>query len=176
VVFDPVTPRNMNPRPLRPSLSGVRSLTIGTPLLVPAAFVAVAIALMGHTARGKEALVSASDCASVPICASTVCLTCSGNFGLTGIMNAVRVEQSATTLPGGRILLAGGDVGTTTSSTAEIYDPVVGVFLPNISLVPPPPGGTMTTQRFFHTATLLLNGKVLITGGEPPRSSKKARP
>ena len=72
-------------------------------------------------------------------------------------MLAVRGEHSATTLQDGRILLAGGDVGTTTSSTAEIYDPSTGSFTS---------AGRLNHARSGHLAFLLPdNNQVLIVGG-----------
>jgi hypothetical protein len=71
--------------------------------------------------------------------------------------------QTATLLPNGRVLLAGGFVddewdclGSGSDNEAELYDSVTGVFSGT---------GNMTAFRGGHTATLLANGKVLITGG-----------
>ena len=68
-----------------------------------------------------------------------------------------RFSLTATLLPNGTILLAGGrdDRGMPLAS-AEIYDPITGSFAD---------AGAMTTTRFQHTATLLPNGKVLFVGG-----------
>src|SRR5262249_31767593 len=57
--------------------------------------------------------------------------------------------STATLLPDGRVLIAGG-------SKSEIYDPATESFTPT--------GNMITNQRGF-TATLLTTGKVLITGG-----------
>ncbi len=81
-----------------------------------------------------------------------------GNNGFlaTGSMPMARYEHSATLLPNGTILVAGGYNGTALSE-AELYDPSSGVFTGT---------GTLTHPRDAHTATLLPNGQVLITGGE----------
>jgi hypothetical protein len=71
-------------------------------------------------------------------------------------MNDARTGQTATLLPNGKVLVAGGGNGTTILSTAELYDPTTGVFSPT---------GTMTTPRLFATATLVGDGRVLIAGG-----------
>ncbi len=41
-------------------------------------------------------------------------------------------------------------------SSAEVFDPVAGIFSATVS---------MTAGRAWHTGTLLQNGDVLITGG-----------
>ncbi|MEO8036712.1 MAG: kelch repeat-containing protein, partial [Acidobacteriota bacterium] len=79
------------------------------------------------------------------------------SFSATGTMTTARVNHTATLLPNGKVLIAGGGSGAGASlNTAELYDPATGTFALT---------GTMTGQRSFHTATLLLNGKVLIAGG-----------
>jgi uncharacterized protein (TIGR03437 family) len=86
-----------------------------------------------------------------------------GTFSPGGSMNASRSGHTATLLPDGKVLLAGGDSafgngadGDTAQSSAEVYDPETGTFTPT---------GSMTAAREGHTATLLNNGKVLIAGG-----------
>ena len=80
-----------------------------------------------------------------------------GNFAITGNMNAARDAHTATMLPDGTALIAGGQVnGGQTVSMAELYDPAIGGFTP---------AGSMITGRCCHTATLLNSGQVLIAGG-----------
>jgi Galactose oxidase, central domain/Kelch motif len=71
--------------------------------------------------------------------------------------------HTATLLPNGKVLLAGGfgnsvwDYGDSASSNgANLYDSGTGEFSGT---------GNMTASRGGHTATLLANGKVLIAGG-----------
>jgi hypothetical protein len=81
-----------------------------------------------------------------------------GNFAATGNMTDARWEHTATLLPDGSVLVAGG--GPAAYQSAELYDPARGTF----SSI-----GNMLAPRFGHTATLLKDGKVLIAGG--PQSS-----
>lgn len=83
----------------------------------------------------------------------------SGKFSPTASMAVPRSGNTATLLPNGRVLVAGGWDGQgilPDLSSAEQYDPATGTFTPS---------GAMATVRAFHTATLLKNGRVLITGG-----------
>lgn len=84
-------------------------------------------------------------------------------FRPTGTMAAGRSAPTATLLPSGKVLVAGGDGCFFTQyyqdcplSSAEVYDPATGAFTST---------GNMALSRVFHTATLLPNGNVLITGG-----------
>jgi hypothetical protein len=76
-------------------------------------------------------------------------------------MNAIRGNATATLLPGGRVLVAGGfeDDGSTPEPSymsTELYDPPSDTWLTNVD---------MTTPRGQHTATMLPNGNVLMAGG-----------
>jgi hypothetical protein len=76
-----------------------------------------------------------------------------GSFSVTGSMAEARSLHTATLLPSGNVLVAGGGVE---NSTAELYDPATGSF----SIT-----GGMEIGRSGHTATLLPNGSVLVAGG-----------
>ena len=81
-------------------------------------------------------------------------------FTPTGSMSTQREGQTATLLPDGTVLLAGGirNFGfRETLRSAEIYDPASGTFKPT---------GDMAHHRQGHTATLLRDGRVLIAGGQ----------
>ncbi len=71
-------------------------------------------------------------------------------------MSTSRRRFTATLLPNGKVLVAGGYGGSGVTSTAELYDPKSGLFALT---------GTMNAARANHTATLLRDGKVLIAGG-----------
>jgi N-acetylneuraminic acid mutarotase len=76
-------------------------------------------------------------------------------FSSTRSMSAPRVGHTATLLPGGKVLIAGGYNGDYLAD-AEVYDPAIGSFAP---------AGRMTMSRSEHVAVLLNNGKVLLVGG-----------
>ena len=83
-----------------------------------------------------------------------------GTFTPTGSMAVPRQFHTASLLPDGKVLIAGGisfgNGPTSTWSSAEIYDPSTGTSTST---------GDMTSPRARHTATLLPNGQVLIVGG-----------
>jgi hypothetical protein len=89
---------------------------------------------------------------------STLTAQTAGAFAPTGDMNTGRILHTATLLADGRVLIAGGVIGSYPSitATAELYDPRTGMFTAT---------GEMTTARRSHTATLLPDGRVLIAGG-----------
>jgi Galactose oxidase, central domain/Kelch motif len=82
-------------------------------------------------------------------------------------MNTSRLSATATLLPSGQVLIAGGETPTIglgfaviVLASVDLYDPVTNSFAPAASLP------TMNTSRQSAAATLLNNGKVLIAGGE----------
>lgn len=87
-----------------------------------------------------------------------------GGFVKTSPMSMPRIGHTATLLPNGKVLIAGGDRNTTTdfsqshdlTNSVELFDPSSGTWKST---------GSMNVPRVFHTATLLRNGKVLIAGG-----------
>lgn len=79
----------------------------------------------------------------------------------TGNLNIARSNHTATLLPNGKVLVAGGYSGkfnrwTSLTNSSELYDPASGTWSVTGELIRP---------RVFHTATLLQNDKVLVTGG-----------
>jgi hypothetical protein len=80
-----------------------------------------------------------------------------GTVSATGSMTAARKYHSATLLPNGMVLIAGGeDSSRDPLASAELYDPGTGAFSAT---------GSMTVAREYHTATLLTDGMVLVAGG-----------
>jgi hypothetical protein len=75
-------------------------------------------------------------------------------------MITTRHSHTATLLPDGKVLIAGGyGEGTTTLATAEVFDPARNSFAP---------AGSLLAARAGHIAVLLENGKVLVAGGLGP--------
>ena len=66
------------------------------------------------------------------------------------------LRTTATLLPNGKVLVAGGCSDDGTLASAELYDPASGTWTAT---------GSLATARNLHTATLLPNGKVLVAGG-----------
>ena len=71
-------------------------------------------------------------------------------------MAEARYFATATLLPDGTVLVAGGASHSGTLASAELYDPGSGSWTAT---------GSMITPRLFHTATLLPDGRVLVAGG-----------
>src|SRR5208282_2453080 len=83
----------------------------------------------------------------VPISVNTFAAT-------TPTMNGARDDATATLLPNGKVLIAGGYPSL---STTDLYDPLANTFVVSTP--------SMNTGRYQATAVLLPNGKVLIAGG-----------
>jgi hypothetical protein len=66
-------------------------------------------------------------------------------------------DHTATLLPDGRVLIAGGDEGRGAVILAQLYDPKTDSFSST---------GSMTAARRGHTATALPDGRVLVAGGQ----------
>ncbi len=87
-----------------------------------------------------------------------------GTFSLSGAkMKTPRANHTATLLPNGKVLIAGGMNAMiprirwgSCTNLAELYDPATGTFSS---------AGAMAVVHCGHNAALLPNGKVLIVGG-----------
>jgi N-acetylneuraminic acid mutarotase len=81
----------------------------------------------------------------------------SGTWTLTGSLDTARYLHTATLLPNGMVLVAGGlDSNLNALDSAELYDPASGAWTLT---------GSLNTARVAPTATLLPNGMVLVAGG-----------
>ncbi len=87
------------------------------------------------------------------VSAETVAL----GWSYTGSLNTPRERHTATLLPDGKVLVAGGSSGAESLDSAELYDPATGKW--NAT-------GRLNGPRDAHTAMLLEDGKVLILGGQ----------
>ena len=75
-----------------------------------------------------------------------------GSWSSTGLLGTEHSSHTATLLPTGQVLVAGGQGG----GSAELYDPATGRWAAT---------GSMGTALSSHTATLLPSGQVLVAGG-----------
>ena len=81
-----------------------------------------------------------------------------GKWSSTAARRAARMAMTATLLPTGNVLIAGGQTAANDAlGSAELYNPTAKTF----SLT-----GKLITPRSGHTANLLSNGLVLMAGGE----------
>src|SRR6266478_4158880 len=84
----------------------------------------------------------------------------------TGRPNTARYNHTATLLPNGMALVAGGfDNNNAASASAELYDPASRTWTAT---------GSLNSARALHTATLLQNGMVLVAGGFDNNSNDSA--
>jgi hypothetical protein len=82
-----------------------------------------------------------------------------GTWTSTGSLTTGRDSHTATLLPSGKILVAGGrNERVTAISSAELYDPATGIWTAT---------GSLNQARSGHTAILLLSGQVLVASGHP---------
>jgi hypothetical protein len=85
-----------------------------------------------------------------------------GTWTQVGTLPTPRSNASVAVLPNGLVLVAGGVIGATALTSAELDDPATGIFTVT---------GSLATARQRATATMLANGKVLIAGGTNTRRS-----
>jgi hypothetical protein len=97
----------------------------------------------------------------VPLASAEIYDSASGRFHrTTGDMAAPRDRPTATLLPDGTVLIAGGQNGADGTTVAEVFDPVTERFHPLTSL--------LTLPRMAHSDVTLPDGRVLLAGGWCP--------
>jgi hypothetical protein len=77
-------------------------------------------------------------------------------FRAAAPMRTARASHTATLLPDGRVLVAGGTASSGGTATSEIYDPATNRWTP---------GPDMTAPRVSHIAVALRDGRVFVMGG-----------
>ena len=79
-----------------------------------------------------------------------------GTWSAVASLGTVRQGHTATLLPDGRVLVAGGSGTSGRLNSAEVYDPALGTWSGT---------GSLGAARGEHSATLLPDGQVLVAGG-----------
>src|SRR4030095_13503805 len=114
---------------------------------------------MMNTASGILSLIILATTSLTPSCSYGNASNAPNAGSVTSIrsMSLTRAAHTATLLPDGKVLVAGGFAGDENSlASAEVFDPVQATFAATAK---------MNVSRAGHSATLLPNGKVLIAGG-----------
>ena len=106
--------------------------------------------------NGKVLVAGGQDSSGSPFASAELYDPASGSWSATGSLNTARYFHTATLLPNGMVLVAGGVHRWHFFASAELYDPASGTWTAT---------GSLNTARYFHTATLLPNGMVLVAGG-----------
>lgn len=79
-----------------------------------------------------------------------------GQWAEVGAMSRPRQGHTSTLLPDGRVLIAGGMVGSVATTETELFDPRTNLFAP---------GPPMAVARSSHVAVPLGDGRTLVAGG-----------
>src|SRR5438309_9733664 len=77
------------------------------------------------------------------------------NFVITGSLATARNGHTATLLPNGKVLVAGGQNGNSILTSAELYDPASGTWSAT---------GSLTTARSVHRRALCHKGQGIVVG------------
>src|SRR5947207_1852873 len=92
------------------------------------------------------------------------------SWTLTGPLHATRFSPSASFLPNGRVLLAGGrDISVfpeVQNASSEVYDPLTNKWSTT---------STLGEARNDGSASLLTDGRVLLAGGQAPSGPNETK-
>jgi len=107
---------------------------------------------------GGEKTLEQSGTSSIEVLASSELYDpASNSWSSAAALGEPREYHTATLMPNGQVLVAGGMDMYYSSRTTELYDPDLKAWKG---------AGAMNSRRDFHTATLLSDGKLLVTGGQ----------
>jgi len=115
-------------------------------------------------ANGKVLVIGGTtvDFNGVTVASAEIYDPIAGTWTTTGSMLQGRERFTATLLPNGKVLIAGGDyydgINAAVLTESELYDPILGSWSVTTS---------MGTPRFGAQTVFLRNGKVLEAGGDP---------
>src|SRR5262245_51218438 len=99
-----------------------------------------------RTRSGNLALMAAR--AGIVLCLSLTLTVLAAGFRPAGNLITARQYHTATLLPDGRVLVVGGFGGDGGLTSAELYDPIRGIWTNT---------GSLNSAHYFHTSTLLRN-------------------
>ncbi len=100
-----------------------------------------------------------------PIASAEVFDPATGAWSQAAGMLAPRFEATATLLPDGRVLIAGGLGSRGVEASAELYDPATRTFSRT---------GSMATGRANHAAAALDDGRILVTSGASEQAALRS--
>lgn len=107
-----------------------------------------------------KVLVAGGESLAGPMASAELFDPLTGTWSATGSMSVGRADLeglNGVLLQDGRVLVTGGETATGPTATAEIYDPMTGVWTRT---------GNMNLPRGEESVTLLEDGRVLVAGGE----------
>jgi hypothetical protein len=112
-----------------------------------------AVLLSGGSLAGQVLIIGGLDATNTPLTTMELYDPGTGAFSLLpATLASGRANLSATVIPDGRVVIAGGNGST----QVEAFQPVSGT----VAVI-----GSMLQARQFHTATLLPGSRVLFVGG-----------